>query len=78
MVPLGLACLITWLNLFVGSYLEITMVSLVGISENTKLGNFSILWIVLAYPFILPATSMPFTLFTGYFAVFSGSKKKKP
>jgi len=33
---------------------------------------------VLAYPFILFATSMLFTLFTGYFAVFSGSKKKKP
>ena len=52
------------------------MVSPVGISENTKLGNFSLLWTLLAYPFMLLATNMPFTLFTGYFAVFSGSRKK--
>src|SRR4030042_196455 len=78
MAPSGLAYLIIWLNLYVGSYLESIMASPVGTSESTKLASFLILWILLDYPFIVFATNMRFTLFTGCFAVFSGSRKKRP
>ena len=54
------------------------MVSPEGTSGNTRRGSCSILWILLAYPFIVFATSMPFILSTGCFAVFSGSRKKRP